>query len=118
MSQFASDPRVNEVALEFAKALVARDYVRAESMLMPDLRSNCTKEDLRCEYERMIYRTDWVAEYVGVVGSRDEIPGMDVEDIGYAYVALSGQGLSEAVAVVVSDNGEQVGVRGIEWGRP
>lgn len=41
----------------------------------------------------------------------DEIPGMSVEDIGHAYVVISGQGISEAVAVIVSDDGKAVGIR-------
>ena len=47
-----------------------------------------------------------------------EWPTRQDPDIGWAYVAICGEGFNEAVSVIVSEEGGQAVIRNIEWGRP
>jgi hypothetical protein len=40
------------------------------------------------------------------------------EDFGWAYVAIGGIDYNEAVSVMVTEEGERLAIREIEWGRP
>ena len=48
----------------------------------------------------------------------DTWPTREPGDIGWAYVSIVGEGLVEAVTVVVSDSLGAPRVRELEWGRP
>lgn len=113
-----SESRQGTVALAFAERLVAGDYNAAHSMLAPALRENLSPAQLKVEYEGMIEYGDGPPDFVGVMGILEEWPAKQAGDVGWAYVAISGVGYSEAVSVVVSQEAEQLVIREIEWGRP
>jgi hypothetical protein len=48
----------------------------------------------------------------------DYWPARQLGDVGWAYVAISGDGFSEAVTVTVADMGGRMMIRELEWGRP
>lgn len=75
--------------------------------------------DLREQYEQMI-RHYWgnPATEVEVIDVMAFWPSKQPGDIGWAYVAISGEGFSEAVTVVVSRVNGSLLIRDIEWGRP
>jgi hypothetical protein len=115
-----------DMALSFARALVAKEYEKASTMLTAALKRTCPPETLRKKLEEMIgYSGDeksWPT-YVQVVQGTD-LSDMGKwlrkkkEDFGWAYVAIGGTGYNEAVSVMVSEERERLAIREIEWGRP
>ena len=115
-----------DIALCFARALVAKEYERASAMLTTELKHSFPPEVLRKELEEMIrYSGDeegWPS-YVQVVTGAD-VSDMckwlrkKPEDFGWVYVAIGGIGYNEAVSVMVTEEGERLAIREIEWGRP
>jgi hypothetical protein len=115
-----------DIALSFARALVAKDYQRANAMLDAALKPSCPPEFLKKTLEEMIqYSGEEESWPTGVqVVTAADISGKDKwlrkkpEDFGWAYVSIDGLGYCEAVAVMVTDEGERLAIREIEWGRP
>ena len=107
-----------KVALTFARALVEGRYADAHAMLTPELAAEQTAGELGAVYEDMISIGDGPPEVVEGVTTLDEWPDKEPGDIGWAYVAIYGDGFSEAVAVVVTEHEGQPAIRYIEWGRP
>jgi hypothetical protein len=48
----------------------------------------------------------------------EQWPAKEAGDIDWAYVSIRGISEAEGVTVVVATDGDGVGVREIEWGRP
>jgi hypothetical protein len=115
-----------DIALTFARALVAKEYQKASAMLTPELKRANPPETLRKKLEEMIgYSGDEKAwpTYVLVVqgidaSDMDKSPRKKKEDFGWTYVAIGGADYNEAVSVTVTEEGEQLRIREIEWGRP
>ena len=109
----ASETEHGRLALEFANALVKGDYSFAQSLI------NLKEEiNLETEFLEMIEYGDGPVTYVEVMNEMVSWPAKQEGDIGWAYVALAGEGFSEAVAVVISKLNGSVKVTDIEWGRP
>jgi hypothetical protein len=111
-----NDTPQGKIALQFAQALVARNFVAAQAMLTPELRSRHAAEDLQTHFDGMI--RNWQGMPVTAVETMnvlDEWPDRQAADIGWAYVSIGSDRFNEAVAVVVTDAGL---IRSIEWGRP
>jgi hypothetical protein len=116
MSILPNDTPQGKVALQFAQNLVARNFAEAQAMLMPELRSLHSAEDLQQQFEGMI--SNWQGMPVTAVETIEvlnEWPDRQTNDMGWAYVSIGGDRFNEAVAVVVTDAGL---IRSIEWGRP
>lgn len=106
------------VASEFGRQLVAKNWEAAHSMLSADLRSKMSPSDLEEEVRDMIeYADDQITESLAVT-EMEEWPDKEESDIGWVYIALSGNTFSEAVTVVVSNEGGNLVIRSLEWGRP
>ena len=57
-------------------------------------------------------------DFVGVITTLQEWPARQAGDVGWAFVAISGQSWCEGVSVVVArEDGRDV-IREIEWGWP
>lgn len=106
------------VALAFASALAAGDFTRARELLAPEQRKAITSVELRGTYEAMISYGGTPADEVEVMNVMETWPAKEPGDIGWAYVAISGDGYGEGIAVVVAAVGSDLLVRDIEWGRP
>jgi hypothetical protein len=115
-----------DIALTFARALVAKQYETAHAMLATNLQSSCPPEVLKKVLEDMIgYSGDEAAwpTAVQVVTSADasdmeKWPRKKPQDFGWAYVGVVGVGYCEAVAVTVAEEEERLVIREIQWGRP
>lgn len=112
-----------DVALTFARALVAREYQVAQKMLTAKLRRANSPAKLQRNLERMIhYNNDdsrWPVHVVVVAGTdAAEMPKKQAKDFGCTYVAIDGIGYCEAVAVVVVQDAKGFAIREVEWGRP
>jgi hypothetical protein len=104
-----------QVAGQFARLLVAGDFDQAASMLTPPLRAQTPPSSLAAAYAQMIAYGGAPADRVQEVTKLETWPGKQRGDRGWAHVAISGPGFSEAVAVVVTQDGL---IRQVEWGRP
>ena len=115
-----------DIALCFARALVAKKYTDAADMLADSLKLSCSPEFLRKQLEEMIwYEEDehrWPTS-IQVVTAADNSDmekwkRRNLDDFGWAYVAINGADYSEAVAIIITRDGQQLMIREIEWGRP
>jgi hypothetical protein len=52
------------------------------------------------------------------MSAEDDMPDMTPADLGWVYVAISGESFSEAVTVVVTREDGGAKIRELEWGRP
>lgn len=113
-----SASRQGQVAAEFARALASNRYDQAHNMLSASLASRIPVATLQRDYEEMIDYGKGAATDVRVIIVLDYWPDKLPGDVGWAYAAISGEGFSEAVTVVVAhENGKAV-IRQLEWGRP
>jgi hypothetical protein len=107
-----------QVALAFAKHLTAGRFDDAHAMLSKLLRQQYLPTDLSQEYSAMIAYGDGAPDIVELISTMDAWPGRLKNDHGWAYVAISGNGFSEAVAAVVTQETLRPVIRALEWGRP
>ncbi len=117
---------VADIALNFTRALVAKEYNRAHAMISFAEKPTYLPEILQTNLEEMVqYSGDesvWPTGVQVVTGA--DISDMDKwlrktpQDFGWAYVSVQGDGYCEAVAVMVTDDGGTLAIRNIEWGRP
>ncbi|MBA5775737.1 hypothetical protein H2509_01205 [Stappia sp. F7233] len=101
--------------MTFAKALCDGDFAGARGLLAATLKADFTEADLQREFDEMTDYGDGPPDTVEVMNFLDDWPQKKPGDLGWAYVAISGPGFGEAVAVIVT--GERL-IREIEWGRP
>ena len=115
------DPRETphgQVAFRFASQLVAGKFDEAHRMLSEAARQQWPAPLLESTYRGMVEYFETPPSMVMVVNTLEEWPDRGPGDIGWAYAAVAGEGGSEAVTVVVADEGGHHVVRSIEWGRP
>jgi hypothetical protein len=109
-----------QLAVRFAKSLVSGDFKQAYMLLSPELRLDLTPDRLRETYEAMIEYGDGPPTDVELIVTMEQwqLPEQRSTDLGWAYVAIAGDGYSEAVTVIVEDAGGESVIRYLEWGRP
>jgi hypothetical protein len=114
-----SDAPQGAIGIEFALALVAGEFVHARECLSKELAAIYSAEALGAEFTAMIeYYGQPVTEVEVVeVGVTDEGPGKQPGDVGWAYVAMTGNAFTEVVVIVAADFDGQVRIRELEWGR-
>lgn len=111
------------IAQTFAELLVDGDFRAARSMLAKDLK-HLEAADLEREYREMIGQYGEEGDAlpddleVCVMSSETGMPEMEVADLGWVYVAINGDGFSEAVTVTVTREQGEMKIRTLEWGRP
>lgn len=110
--------RYEHVALKFANALVKGNYDTAFDLLEDRSDELWNADYLKKQYDQMIEYGYGPATDVEVVETMDDWPDRKSDDIGWAYVAISGDGFNEAVSVVVTKKKNVYKIRDIEWGRP
>lgn len=106
-----------QTAVEFARALLARDYASAHAMLTPAYQLVLPSDELRASFEDIV-PPDWADGTVEHGQTMTEWPGKQPQDMAWVYVVIGGDVYSEAVTVVVSDQAGQPRVRDVEFGRP
>jgi hypothetical protein len=111
-----------DLALSFARALVAGDFPKAHACLSHGLRAAMSERRLRWRYKAMVFLPALLhrkASHVELTTSLTEWPAKANGDIGWFYVSITdNERWAEAVTVVVCyENGSAV-IRRLEWGRP
>lgn len=112
------DSAHGQIALIFAKHLTAGRFDDAHAMLSGHLRQQCAPSDLNEEYSEMISYGGSLPDSVELISVMDTWPDRQANDLGWAYVAISGDGFSEAVVVVIAQEAHRTVIRALEWGRP
>jgi len=115
-----------DIALCFARALVAKEYELAAGMLGASLKQSCPPHVLRKQLEEMIWYEGEEGRWptgIQVVTAADSSDmanwkRRNPDDFGWAYVAINGAGYCEAVSVMIAKDEERLAIRDIEWGRP
>ncbi|MGB3650599.1 MAG: hypothetical protein WBA41_05230 [Rivularia sp. (in: cyanobacteria)] len=101
-----------------ANALVAGEYNVAYNMLCASLRAELSSAQLKEKFESMIAYGRSSPNHVEVMSILDDWQDKEALDIGWAYVAICGDGFSEAVSVIVTQEETKPVIRDIDWGRP
>jgi hypothetical protein len=111
---------VGDIALAFARALVAGEFEAAQGLLCDSLRMEWTPFRLEETLNSMVEYGDGPPDEVLLISVDDMQTWRTRQDgdLGWAYVAINGDGYSEAVSVVVAGKGERPTIRDVEWGRP
>ena len=113
------DAAFAKLALQFAEALVASAFESAHDLLSPEYRATVSPGELRSTYEGMVDYGDGPATDACLITTMESWPDRQPNDLGWAYVAIIGEGFSEAITVVVET--QEAGspcIRHVEWGRP
>ena len=107
-----------KLAVLFAEHLILGRYEDAHALLSPDLQDEWPASLLESEFLAMTDYGASPANLAELTVTMDTWPRREPNDIGWAYVSISGDGFVEAVTVVVSEASGVPCVRELEWGRP
>jgi hypothetical protein len=106
------------VANQFAEDLAKGDFEGAHALLTAGAKLRLPPSELQKQYRAMTDYGSGPATHVQVVQDFASWPGKQRNDVGWVYVAISGDTFSEAVTVVVSRENGLDAIRSVEWGRP
>jgi len=109
-----------ETAKQFCDLIVNLDYVGAHALLTNELKAEQSPSDLKKIVERMIAYARKPLTEVQVMEDfiLEDWPDKLDGDVASVYVALSGEGYSEAVNMILVKSGDGFLIRDLEWGRP
>jgi hypothetical protein len=113
-----ADPEYVQLATSFADALVAGNFKKARALLSHSLKRSTSEKALAKSLEDLLPSAQSTIDDSNVVDTMDDWPDKKPGDVGWAYVALNGDGFSEGVSVTVSKEGTGLAIRDVEWGRP
>jgi len=113
----AVDTRVAE---QFGHAIARCDYAAAHSLLSKSAQAIHSPESLKQSVEELISVGDGPITDVDLVSEciLEHWPAKQAGDVGYVYVALTGDGFCEAVTVSLTREADGIRIRELEWGRP
>jgi len=108
------------VAVEFGSAVAQGDFVAAHALLTKQAQESHPAETLKQAVEEMISIGAGPIEHVHLVSSciLEDWANKQAGDVGYVYVALTGDGFCEAVTVTLTREAGKIRIRDLEWGRP
>jgi hypothetical protein len=105
-------------ALKFALALMRGEFGAARSLLAKPLRRDLSTRDLEAAFMAMIAHAGAPVRSAEVTSALSHWPAKQPGDIGWVYVAMSGETFSEGVSVAVCAENGALRIRDIAWGRP
>ena len=113
----AVDTRVAE---QFGRSIAQGDYAAAHSLLTEGARAVHSQDAIKQAVEEMIAIGDGPITDVALVSEciLEDWPDKQESDVGYVYVALTGDGFCEAVTVTLTREADEIRIRELEWGRP
>ena len=110
-----------QVAVNFATALVERRWVNALQLLTRSMRREYSAGELEENLDSMYsgYADGPATKVIfDPEVSWEDWPAKQKDDAGMAYVSVVGDDFNEAVTVIVSQIGPDLLIREIIWGRP
>lgn len=105
-------------ALEFTKALAARDYNKAYAMTSKEYQKRIALNELKVNFETIIL-SDWGD--IGPIEIGETMmnwSGKQTSDLGWVYISIGGDVYSEAITVIVTAEDKRPKIREVEFGRP
>jgi hypothetical protein len=109
---------MTSTVLDFARALVNRDYASAYAMTSRGYQQRVPLETMREAFEAVVPSDFGDVTAVEIVQTMDDWPDKQPSDAGWAYVSIGGDVYSEALTVVVTLEDGSLKVRDVEFGRP
>ena len=108
------------VAQRFGDCLAQNDYDAAWALLSKELQVSSTSESIKNAVTTMTtYATGSIQEaHVMDDFTLEDWPGKQPDDLAVVYVALNGEDFSEAASLTLTEYGQDILVRHLEWGRP
>jgi len=108
------------VAQQFGDCIVQNDYGAAGSLFTKELQASSTPESIKNAVATM---TDYASGPIQQAQVMDDFtledwPGKQADDLAVVYVALNGENFSEAVTLTLTESGQEILIRHLEWGRP
>lgn len=107
-----------ETGNRFAQALTEKRYADAHAQLTAAQQKLWPPDKLARQYEEMTSYGSGPAKVDGHSEFLDSWPERQSQDMGWAYISISGSDFAEAVTVIVSDENGIPKIRHLEWGRP
>ena len=114
----AQTPTYGELAALFAAHLTAGRYVEAHCLLSEQLKVVWPADALEREFSQMVESGHSSVCGVELINTMESWPTRKASDLGWAYVAISGEGFCEALTVIVARESDTSVIRELEWGRP
>jgi hypothetical protein len=115
-----SRAEILDIACRFGWLIVQQDYQAAWLLLTREARVANSPATLKAAVDAMIAGARGpilkatVIEEVAI----EDWPGKRPSDVGIVYVALTGDGFSEAVTLTLTRELDRISVRDLAWGRP
>lgn len=105
-------------ALTFCNLMSSRNYDQAFAMTSKEFQQSHNAEELQSRFEDIVPR-DWgEINPIEVGETMTEWPAKEAADVAWVYVVLGSDVYSEALILVITDDGNTLKVRDIEYGRP
>jgi len=120
-SKFMNNKSILEpLALKFVNHLVEERFDSAAEMISVEKKVEWNQDSIKLEYLAMIEYGESKPNHIEVMvfDSMSDWPSKEGNDLGWVYVAICGEGYSEAVAVIFKNDVKGPVIRNIEWGRP
>ena len=112
------DTEQGKVAAAFARTLCDGRFEDAHALLSPAFQATMTTAQLETAFNSMVSYGKSKPTAVAVMTTLKEWPDKQADDIGWAYVAITGDDVSEGISVIVTRIEGRAAIRAIEWGRP
>jgi hypothetical protein len=108
------------VAQRFGDCITQKDYDAAWALLSGELQVSSTPESIKDAVTTMTAYASGPIQGAQVMDdfTLEKWPGKQPDDLALAYVALNGEDFSEAVTLTLTEYGQEIMIRHMEWGRP
>lgn len=113
-------PAYVEIAKQFGDLIASEDYTAAHALLTKQAQAMHSPGDFKNEVEGMTTYAPGPVREVEVMEDYilEDWPDKQDHDVAYVYVSLAGDGYCEAVTLTLAQQGDDVRIRHLEWGRP
>lgn len=113
---FVKDWRASAVA--FGSALIEGQFLEAHEMLSAEGKSVWSEARLREAFSQLTSYFVSKPDRSLLAASLIDWPNRKSGDLGFAHVAIIGDGEVEGISIVICGDRDTCFVRSIEWGRP
>lgn len=108
------------VAQHFGDCIASNDYATACTLLTKDAQSTNTPEVVENAVTTMTAYAPGPIQSAQVMddSTLEDWPDKQPGDLAVVYVALNGESFSEAVTLTLAQDGDDILIRDLQWGRP
>jgi len=109
-----------QFAKQFGSLIVKEDYLAARALLTREAQIDWPAQEIQRRSERM--RRYAPGPFTDMQVTEEFIlqdwPAKREHDVASIYIALTGDGFSEAATIIVAQQDGELRIRDLEWGRP